>query len=117
MRAFEVHLNGTKLCLAGVDSHGVLSAIVNSISGAQGASLFLHVGGLVSDTHEHLNWVSQKPLSIGDEIRVRLVDTLSVDEPTNRRQPESAIESQKTLVRTLAKKLGWTIQEDPTNRP
>ena len=113
MRAFEVHLNGSKLCLAGIDGQGVLSTIVSSVIGERGADLFLEVGGLVSATREHVDWVNQKPLSIGDEIRVKIVETASVDDPVKRRTPDSAedLTSRKAYIRAMAKQLGWTLRE------
>jgi hypothetical protein len=116
MRAFEVHVNGTKLCLAGVTGHGVLSAILSSVSGERGADLFLHGGGLVSLTQEHVDWIGNKPLSIGDEIRVKIVEAAFVDDPISRRTPDSAKEAQKAYVRSMAKRLGLTTIEDPKER-
>jgi hypothetical protein len=85
MRACKVYLHGEKVCLAGIGDDGVLSAIVNPVGGGRRpADLFLHVGGLVTPTQEHVEWVRQKPLGIGDEIRVKIVDEASVDAPIER---------------------------------
>jgi hypothetical protein len=70
MRAFKISLNGKKLCLAGIDRDGVLTAIVNSVTGNGREDLFLEVGGLVSKTDEHVKWINQKRLRVGDRIRV-----------------------------------------------
>jgi len=117
MRAFEVHLNGKKLCLAGVEGSGVLSAIASYVIGERGSDLFLEVGGLDSSSRDHLDWVNQKPLGVGDEIHLKIVETASVDDPVNRRRADSAkdLESQKTFVRAMAKKFGWNIQEGSEN--
>jgi hypothetical protein len=110
MRAFKVSLNGKKLCLAGVGEHGVLSAIVNWVAGDRGADLFMEVGGLASE--EHVAWIRQKHLRVGDEIRVKIVDAGSVDRPVEKRRvhPAETIRAQKHHVRMMAKKLGWKIR-------
>jgi hypothetical protein len=41
--------------------------------------LTLSVGGLYSQTKKHVNWVSERPLSVGDEVHVKIVETSSVD--------------------------------------
>jgi hypothetical protein len=113
MRAFKVLLNGKKLCLAGIGDDGVLSAIVNWVGGGRGpADLFLLVGGLVSPAQEHVRWVRQKPLRVGDEIRVKIIDATLVDHPIERYAANSAsnIKNQKAYVRAAARQLGWTIQ-------
>jgi len=108
-------LNRKELCLAGIGDDGVLTAITNWVSGGphENADLFLEVGGLVSPSREHLNWIKQKPLRVGDEIRVKIVETDSVDEPIDRYRADSArdLKYQKAYVRAAAKQLGWTVQE------
>jgi hypothetical protein len=118
MRAFEVHLNGKKLCSAGVGSDGVLTAIVTCVQGKKASDVFLTVGGLVSRTEEHVSWVRQRPLRVGDKIQVKIVKAASVDPPTARYQMDrqAQVRYQKSYVRKLAKQLGWTIQPK-TKRP
>jgi hypothetical protein len=110
MRAFKVSLNGKKLCLAGVGDHGVLSVIVNWVAGDRGADLFMEVGGLACE--EHVAWIRQKHLRVGDEIRVKIVEAGSVDRPIEKRRvhPAEELRAQKRYVRRMAKKLGWKIQ-------
>jgi len=79
MRAFKVSLNGKKLCVAGVGKRGVLSAIVSWVAGDRGEDLFLQVGGLANE--EHIDWVKQKGLQVGDEIRIEVVESGSADDP------------------------------------
>jgi hypothetical protein len=114
MRAFRVSVNEKKICLAGVGDRGVLSAIVNWVADAQGADLFMEVGGLANE--EHVAWVKQRPLNLGDEIRIKVVEASSVDGPTERRRihPAEKLNAKKRYVRMVAKELGWTIQ--PTHR-
>src|SRR5579863_7134246 len=107
MRAFEVYVNGKKLCLAGIGDDGVLSVIANWIAGGRykAADLFLEVGGLVSPSQEHVAWIKQRPLRVGDEVRVKIIDATSVDVPTQRHRTDSAkdLKSRKAYVRALAK--------------
>jgi hypothetical protein len=117
MRAFEVSLNGKKLCLAGIGDDGVLTTIVNWVTGEGIADLFLEVGGLVSFADEHVSWIKQKPLQVGDSIKVKIVEAKSVDNPTRRRRthPAERLRAQKRYVREMAKKLGWKIQTRSKN--
>ena len=95
MHALRVRINDEAPVLAGADDRGVLHAAVtwggklggNSHSGRKDepANLFITVGGLTSRASdvpdEHLNWISQRPLKIGDVISVEVVDSLKVDAP------------------------------------
>ena len=97
MLALEVRLNGKKLALAGADDLSVLHGMVNAVGklGAQtsrkvsGKDLFLSVGGLTSrrlgKANEHVRWLEQKKLRIGDEVQIRLVSVKKADRPTERR--------------------------------
>jgi len=110
MRSFNVSLNGKKLCLAGVGERGVLSAIISWVAGDGGKDLFVEVGGLADK--EHIDWVKQKPLQVGDEICVEIVESGSADEPVRRRQnhPAETLKAKKRYVRMMAKELGWKIE-------
>ena len=112
MRAFKVYLNGKRLCLAGIGDDGVLVATVNWVTGHGRADLFMDVGGLVSPVGEHVGWVRQKHLGVGDEIRVKIVQTNSSDKPTHKHRvhPADDLRFKKRYVRTMAKQLGWKIQ-------
>ncbi|MGH9496556.1 MAG: hypothetical protein ACRD3B_16255 [Candidatus Sulfotelmatobacter sp.] len=113
MRAFEVSLNGEKLCLAGIGDDGVLTAILSWVTGENAADMFLEVGGLLSLVDEHVSWLNQKPLRVDDEIQVRIVEVDAVDRPTRRRRRDPAKEHQakKEYVRRMAKELGWKIEK------
>lgn len=96
MLAFEVWLNGKKVALAGNDDLAVLTSTINAVGKlgsktsrkGQGKDLFLNVGGLTSrklgKPNEHLNWLRQKKLREGDEVRIRLVSVTKCDRPTHR---------------------------------
>ena len=81
MRAFEVSVNGERLCLAGIGDDGVLTTIVNWLARPGDGSLHLEVGGLISPTKEHVTWVRQKPLSVGDNVQVKIVEIEAADNP------------------------------------
>jgi hypothetical protein len=110
MRAFNVSLNGKNLCLAGVGERGVLSAVLSWVAGEQGEDLFMEVGGLAND--EHVDWVKQQPLQVGDEIRVKIVEAGSADKPARRRRihPAETLKAKRHYVRMMAKELGWKIE-------
>jgi hypothetical protein len=116
MRALEIHLNGEKLCTAGIGDDGVLSAIVNWVTGKSGADLHLYVGGLINPGKERVSWVEHRHLTAGDEIQVKVVEVNSVDEPMRRTLDETAkaLEDRKEYVRRMAKQLGLKIQEGST---
>jgi len=115
MRAFDVFLNQKKLCRAGVADDGVLTAIVSWVTGKGREDLFLQVGGLVSPKDEHLRWVHQKPLRVGDQIQVRIVETKLADKPIKRYRihPAETLKAKKRYVRMMARELGWKIQSRP----
>jgi hypothetical protein len=110
MRAFEVHVNGERLCLAGVGEDGVLTAIVD-YAGRDKERLHLHVGGLLIPEEQHVKW-QDRYLNVGDEVRIRIVESVKVDVPAKRfpKNPKKEIRSQKKYVRMMAKQFGWTIQ-------
>jgi hypothetical protein len=60
MKAFQVHLNGRKICIAGFSEDGVLTAIVDYVSGDGLDELALSVGGLISSKDEHVRWVERR---------------------------------------------------------
>jgi len=111
MRALEVELNGERLCLAGIGDDGVLNAMVNCIAKPPRQEVELRVGGLISPTREHVDWVN-RDISVGDEIRIRIVDAGLIDEPSKRHRPDPAVQlkAQKNYVRHMAKDLGWEVK-------
>jgi len=111
MRAFEVYLNDERLCLAGIGDDGVLTAIVDYVAGDGRQELRLQVGGLITPQGEHVRW-RNPPLRIGDEVRVKIVESKAVDRPTkrHRRNPAEETKAQKRYVREMAKRFGWKVQ-------
>jgi hypothetical protein len=88
MRAFEVHLNGKRLCVAGINGDCVLSVIVNHVVGDGRNELWLNVGGLISATEEHVRWKAPH-LRLGDKVALRIVETDLVDKPVKRFRTDS----------------------------
>src|SRR5205814_5199604 len=90
MVEFEVYLNGTRMCTAGIGVNGVLTTIVSWVTGPPKRNeLDLYVGGLYSTTQEHVRW-EEKPLRVGDEVRVKIVERTKVDRPRSRKRPNPA---------------------------
>jgi hypothetical protein len=88
MTAFEVYLNGEKLCTAGLGEAGVISAILSwrgtqaykDGTAPEAASTEFSVRGLTSPAGEHVRWAEPK-VQAGDEIRIRVVDAELADTP------------------------------------
>ena len=122
MIAFQVFVNGKKVSTAGVGDLGVLHMGVAWVRrqgentrakkpGSVEEELSFHVGGLISATGEHLIWQEEKPLRVGDEVKVRIIEAEKVDEPAARKKRDAALDlrSQKKYVRRMAKQFGWKI--------
>lgn len=118
MIAFEVHLNGKKICTAGVGDLGVLTSSL-AWRGPQPYQkggpvvpeyLRLDVGGL-ADCGDHLRWQDRK-LKRGDVVSIKVVEVDSPDRPRERQHPSPTadLRRQKQYVRRMAKKFGWKIQ-------
>ncbi|HET8921524.1 MAG TPA: hypothetical protein VFN26_00860 [Candidatus Acidoferrum sp.] len=110
MRTFEVFLNEQRLCVAGITGDGVMSIILDSVTGPNRDELFLRVGGLQGSTKEHVRW-QERELKVGDNVRIRVAEAESFDPPTRafRSDPAKDLQGQKNYVRAMAKKLGWRL--------
>ena len=112
MVAFEVYVNGKRICTAGVGDNGVLTTIVTwAAAPPNREDLGFAVGGLISPRREHLRWADQQGLRVGDEVRVKIVERTKVDRPRSRKLPNPAHElrAKKAYVKRVAKELGWKI--------
>jgi len=101
MIAFEVTLNGKRVCVAGAEDLAVLSAGITA-SGKLGAKtvparpddldgdVFYSVGGLTSRRDPkrdvHMRWKSVVPLQVGDIVQVKIIRTDKVDPPKSRKK-------------------------------
>ena len=87
-----MHLNGRRVCTAGLDSRGVLSVIIDHVSGESRDEVALTVGGMTTATEEHLRWVERQKLQMGDEIQIKIIDVESADNPQRRFTRDGAAE-------------------------
>jgi hypothetical protein len=111
MRVFEVFLNGERLCCAGIENAAVLDVIVNHVKHNEERDEWIDVGGL-TNAGEFVKWAN-RPLGAGDEIRIKVLESNSADEPRERKRRNvgQELEDQKRYVREMAKQLGWTLNE------
>jgi hypothetical protein len=117
MQAFEVSLNGKKVCVAGIGNDGVLSAIITHAPFRRRRETRLSVGGLISPANEHVRW-KEAMLREGDKICVTIVETETVDKPSKRfpRDPKFDNKMEERNLRILAKKLGWKLVKKAPKR-
>ncbi len=100
MIAFEVRLNGRRICIAGAEDLCVLTANIVA-TGMLGVKtipagrdddsvpdLFYSVGGLTRRPDPkkdvHLRWKSVAPLRVGDVLEVKVVEVSKADRPKSR---------------------------------
>jgi hypothetical protein len=86
MLAFEVSVNGERLCIAGTGTSNVVAVGVGWAR-RDADTIRFNVGGIVADdSNEHFYW---KPpsIGIGDEITIRLIDADTGDKPDVRYHP------------------------------
>jgi hypothetical protein len=97
MKCFEVMINGTKVCTAGVGHDGVLAAILTLVhrqnvsdgtrkNQEESKSLDIRVGGMANvepGVSEHVEWLHQY-LSVGDEITIKIIESSECNEPLSR---------------------------------
>src|SRR5262245_33832729 len=99
MVGFEVTLNGQRLCTAAAGDTGVLSAAVTWVyrkapGVPEPSELRLEIGGLSDDSH--LRWPAPRLLGVGDEVRIRLVETNQADPPARiEREDRAFVESEE----------------------
>ena len=110
MRAFEIYVNGKRLCLSGIGDDGVLTAMITHVIGGGRNETHVRIGGLISPSEEHVRW-AWKRLKTGDEVRLKVVSAASVDAPKERwrRDPRQDLKAEKAYVRQMTRKLGWQI--------
>jgi hypothetical protein len=109
MRAFEIHLNGELLCVAGMDT-GMLLFSVSCSENKQGRSgVGLGMTG-IAPNNGTVRW-RQLGLEIGAEVRIKIVETEKADQPEIlEKAPRDPGKYDKAYVRRRAKEFGWTIQ-------
>jgi hypothetical protein len=131
MICFEVQVNGRTVCTAGVGNLGVLSAILSWVKRdpkklPHGLSeeewcketLDLTVGGTVGhgeDGNQFLDWLRHRPISVGDEITIKVLNQDNCDPPANKRIETSVYvqQSERTYYESLKKKYGEGKEVNP----
>ena len=99
MIAYEVRINGRKICVAGAGDLSVLTAGVTAV-GKLGPrtkpprpddvtnDIHLRVGGLTgradASRDVHLDWTSFRELSVGDVVQIKVLDVAKADRPRSR---------------------------------
>jgi hypothetical protein len=109
MRAFEIYLNGKKICVAGLETGTLLFSVGCSENKHGRGSVGLSMTGLLL-TLATVRW-RHRTLRINDRVRLRIVETPTVDKPKVLQQaPRDERKYEKAYVRRMAKEFGWTIQ-------
>jgi hypothetical protein len=90
MLAFEVFVNGTRICTAGVGEYCVMSSILSLLKKRRRRrEMWLEVGGIPADGADgdrlYVGWI-KTPVSTGDEIRIKVIEKDEVDPPKYKRQ-------------------------------
>lgn len=116
MNAFDVRLNGKRLCVAGIGEDGVMTATIDHVIGRGHDELSIRVGGLFSPAEEHVTW-KRLSLKVGDRVEVRIVESEAIDKPTERFRTDSkqGERNARAYAKALAKKYGWRIITRPKN--
>lgn len=111
MRAYEVFLNGKRLCVAGIGGDGYISAYITYRS--EPNKTWIDVMGLENRKKLYVRWASTD-LRGGDEVLLKIVDRKSVDKykVIRRHDEKRDLESMKRGVREMAKALGLEIREN-----
>jgi len=108
MIAFEVKLNGKRVCVAGAEDLSVLTTIVSAVGvlgkktlpvrpDADAVDIACSVGGLTRradpKTDVHVRWKSRARLNVGDTIQVTVLETTKVDRAGSRYRAKRKLRS------------------------
>ena len=119
MIAFEVNINGKRVCTAGIAGFGVVSAILswarrrseNSRDGKKiEEELTFEVGGLDSTdpaVSEYLKWLAT-PLQVGDIVSIKVIEHDAAEAPSERRRedPDAASKAKQRYYEQLKREYG-----------
>jgi hypothetical protein len=104
MIAFEIRLNGKRVCTAGTEDLAVLSTHITAVgklgkktvparSDDTKGEVFYSVGGLTARPNPkknvHVRWKSVAPLKAGDVIQVKILETAKADPPRSRKRAKN----------------------------
>ena len=115
MRAFEIYLNGRKLCTAGLGEAGVVTSAITWVRGPnpkEPEGMDFRVGGLVSRTNTFIDWMHRR-LREGDEVRVLVCQKTKVSKPKKTRTESATSKKKRQLVylKRMAKNLGYELKK------
>jgi hypothetical protein len=114
MRAFKIHLNGKKLCVAGLEQGTLLFSISCGENKHGRGGVGLGMTGILP-TMATVRW-QQRLLRMNDQVRINIVDSKTADKfELLQKAPRDARKYEKAYVRRMAKEFGWTIQTKPRN--
>jgi hypothetical protein len=127
MIAFKLSVNGEYICTAGVRAFGVLSATITWVGrkpeNGRGdktieEELTADLGGLDSESKEHLKWWSQR-LRVGDRLSIEVVETKRADKPKGRYRddPKVVERAKRRYFERLKKELAASSKERASNKP
>jgi hypothetical protein len=111
MLGMEIILNGTRLCIAGVDDEGVTAVVdLHTWRLPDGSCPASALRVFAIKDFDHLQWPGAENLQPGDEIVLRVVDVSEFDLPTRaRRKSAEDDEAQERLrYEDLKRKYGRT---------
>ena len=112
MRAFEIYLNGKKLCVAGIEQGDLLFSIGCGENGRGRGGVGLGITGLLP-TKATVRW-QQRSLQMNDQVRIKIVEAKTADKfEVLQEAPKDSRKYEKAYVRRMAKRFGWTIQVKP----
>jgi hypothetical protein len=105
MIAFVVSVNGQRVATIGVGDSGVLSAIVRWAGRAgEAGDLGLDIGGLDTRTDEHIRWPDPPEIKVGDTITIQVIETDTVDTPTDRKTSAQLREEEREFLTEMEAK-------------
>jgi hypothetical protein len=109
MRAFEIRLNGKKLCVAGLEEGMLLFGLFCAENKRGQGSVGLNMTGMLLN-QETVRW-EHRVLRMNDEVRIKIAETRKVDKfEVMQKAPGDPRKYEKRHVRRMAKEFGWTIQ-------
>lgn len=109
MRAFEIQLNGKKLCVAGLGEGTLLFSVACGENKHGRSGIGLGMTG-ISLEQSTVRW-QQRSLRMNDEVRIKIVEAAKVDNfKILQKAPRDPRRYEKAYVRRMAREFGWTIQ-------
>lgn len=110
MIAFEVKLNGKRVCIAGAKDLCVLGVNVSAVgklgprtvrerSDESNGTVFYSVSGLTArpnpENDVHVRWKSTEMLKVGDVVQVRVLEAEKADRPKSRKKADRKLHDRR----------------------